>query len=266
MFGKLAETAPRLPVLIQQPDQIEGELPAGLFNASELVIPSRPLATSRLIADRLLAWVSPAIHGHADEPLRQWMPQPYTPALLRANLTALYVELATSPWHTARKCFTGDLGACQLALGISGTDQVTDWFDATDRRHYVQQYLGRPDFYRECISGGDDVKCLAVMRLDPRATVYPPLSLTARQLLLAMAVDTGGPAAFDRMLAAGTQPLAARLAVASRLPIDSLVGRWRSRIVAARPQTIAADALAAWTAVAWGVLLIAAALRSSRWR
>jgi len=120
--------------------------------------------------------------------------------------------------------------------------------------------------YDACTRDGDDSSCIQLMRGPVGTEIAPPFSVHVRQLLLTMAIEAGASGAFDRLIRTEGQPLDARLAAASGLPIDSLVSQWRARVLSAHPKTVAADERAAWAAVCWGVLLIGVALRSSRWR
>ncbi len=273
-FGTGAAVVGRAPVVVQYADQAEGELPVEESPGATLFIPTRT-GTSE-VADRIIAWVSPTIYRSVDARLQEWVPHPYAftnrgdaATLLKINRTALYAELATAPWHSARACFRGSVQDCRAALGISGDDPVLEWLDAADRRHYVDaslKYLPIPQARYDRCAGGDDDECVALMRLAPNQRPSPPLSVMARLLLLAFALDAGGPNAFPRLLEHSGRPMDARLAAASGLPVDSLVVRWRNNVLATHPNTVAADARAAWGAVVWSVLFAIAALRSTRWR
>ena len=265
IYGSRANAAAGTRIVLQYEDQVEGELP--FDQASGIAVPIPLHAEMDVVADRIVAGASPTIYRTADQRLQDWAPHP-NPSILEANTVALYAELATAPWRSARECFIGRLDECRRALGISGEDPVLDWFDAADRRHYVEEYLkylpASQSRYEAC-TGNDDAACVALMRLAPRVAA-PPLSATTRALLLALALDAGGKNAFDRLLDSPTQPLGVRLAAAAGIPVDSLIGRWRSRVLAVRPKTVAADERVAWGAVVWSVLFALAALRSSRWR
>ena len=265
IFGTRATAAAGRLIVLQYEEQVEGELP--FDQASGIAVPIPLDAGVDVVADRIVAGASPTIYRTADQRLQDWAPHA-NPSILEANTVALYTELATSPWRSARECFTGRLDECRRALGISGEDPVLDWFDASDRRHYVLEYLkylpASQSRFAAC-TGNDDAACIALMRLAPRVAA-PPLSTTTRALLLALALDAGGRNAFDQLLDNPARPLEARLAAAAGIPADSLIGRWRRRVLAVRPKTVAADERVAWGAVVWSVLFALAALRSSRWR
>lgn len=273
LYGARAGAVERTPITLQYADQKEGELPADEFREPPVWIPRH--ASVNEVAARILAGASPAIYRSVDPQLQEWVPHPYAFTIrgstsIRDSIpSGLFAELATSPWRSTRECFDGRLDACRRALGISGKDPVLDWFDAADRRHYAENHLkslpASQSRYATCRSG-DDAACIALMRLAPRPRPEPPLGVTTRLLLLALALDAGGRSAFDRLLDRPTDPLDARLAAAAGMPVDSLIGRWRARVIAAHPKTVAADERAAWGAVAWGVLFALMALRSTRWR
>lgn len=273
-FGAGATVVGQAPIVIQFADQPEGEIPLDESPAGPLYVPTHT-GTNEL-TDHLMGWVSPVVFRSVDGRLQEWVPHPYAftsrgaaRTLLRNNRATLYAELATAPWHMARTCFRGTIGDCRLALGITGTDPVLDWLDAADRRHYVEaslRYLPVPRARYDRCSGGDDEECIALIRLAPSLRPAPPLSVTARLLLLALALDAGGPNAFPRLLEHPDRSMDARLEAASGVPVDSLVAQWRRDVLATHPKTVAADARAAWGAVFWGVLFTIAALRSTRWR
>ncbi len=263
-FGAQAELLRGRPTLVWSVDYEE----AGRL-AQELQVTAVPVpivADTGIVVDRIVAWASPIPYSKAGAVL-SWLARPPSLSMVRSPSIPLYEELATAPWSTARACFDGDLEQCARGLGITNEDPVTRWFDARDRQQYVTQYLPRMTSRQrkdQCILDGDDVACIALMRASPATPA--PASISARQLLLALALDHGGPEAFDRLVAASDQPLDARLALAALLPRDSLLSRWRSHILAAHPKTVAADSRAGWSAVFWGVLFGLVALRSARWR
>jgi hypothetical protein len=264
-FGDRASAVGNIRVLVQYEGQPEGDIPAGPLNAIQVAIPAS--IETGTTAEILVNWVEPEITKDADPALRNWGLNAHSFKSARPAL--VYEELATSPWGVGRECFRGQIASCRLALGISGRDPALNWFDATDRRHYVGRMVPRlalPMMYDACTRDSNDSSCIQLMRFPVGTEIAPPFSVHVRQLFLAMAIEAGASGAFERLIRTEGQPLDARLAAAAGLPIDSLVRQWHSRVLAAHPKTVAADERAAWAAVGWGVLLIAAALRSSRWR
>lgn len=265
IFGGSAALAGGTPVLLQFSARRDSASLEGVVNGVPVELPAGTPVVQ--VTRGLLDVIGPAIYGHADAELKRWLPWIYGDTIIRLNLEAVYEELATSPWSASRGCFGGNLVACRLALGITAVDPATGWYDATDRRNYVAHVLLSPSTAaRDCIREGDDQACIASLKRAPGGSPEPPLGAQARQLLVALAINSGGPEAYDRLVERAGEPLETRISAAAGVPIDTLVHRWRTRIIAAQPQTVAADSRAAWAAVAWGVLLMGIALRSTRWR
>ena len=268
IFGSRAALAGGTPLLLESSERRDSASLEDLVNGVLVELP--PGTPAEQVRRGVLDVIGPAIYGHADAELKRWLPWIYSDTILRLNVETLYEELATSPWSASRRCFDGSLVACRLALGITPVDPITGWYDAADRRNYVAHVLPLPitaiTAARECVRDGDDQACIASLKRAPGGAPEPPLGAQARQLLVALAINTGGPDAYDRLLEHAGQPLEIRISAAAVVPIDTLVYRWRTRIISAHPQTVAADARAAWAAVAWGVLLMVIALRSTRWR
>ncbi len=265
VFGAEAALASGTPLLLESADRGDSGSLASAVNATVVQVPKT--ANVMLVARGMLATLGPAIYGHADNELKRWLPWVYADTVLRLHLDAVYEELATSPWSAGQACFEGNFVACRLALGISRVDPVTGWYNAADRRRYVQHVLApSTTAARDCVDGGDDQACIVSLKRAPGGSPGPPLGAQARQFLLALAINAGGQRSYERLIAGAGGPLEDRIAAAANLPIDSLVSRWHAQVVAARPKTVAADARAAWAAVAWGVVLMVVALRSTRWR
>jgi hypothetical protein len=85
-------------------------------------------------------------------------------------------------------------------------------------------------------------------------------------LLVREALQIGGREAYRRLVADPAAPIGARLAATAGLPLDSLVVRWRSRALAARPPRITLTWWTSAAALGWTLILGLCALRSSRWR
>ncbi len=266
-FGEHANAVSATPVFVRYLEESQGDIAAQLINA--YLIPISIHADPGEVAGVIAASLAPSVYRTGDELLRRWTGSQLLPAIRPTMLVTLYDELATAPWSTAQACFLGQLQACRAALGISGADPALDWFNAIDRRHYLRSHLGSSVAMRtrvEDCQGGEDAACVQLLRSFTADQFVPPFDVTARQLLLTIAVESGGPQAFDRLLSANQKPLDARLELAAGLPVDTLVARWRARILSAHPKTVAADMRSAWAAVVWGVAFTMAALRSTRWR
>jgi hypothetical protein len=180
----------------------------------------------------------------------------------------VYVELVTAPSIAVRRCYAGAVDACGAALGVVRGDPIPVWYDASERRALVRQWRDAPQLgvrpaINSCLRNESDAACLDVLRA---LQVGPPLTNDARQSLMRLALASGGPRAFTRLSQSAGQPFERRLAMASGLPTDSLLRRWRSEIIAARPKSVTMAASFGWSALAWAVVFGLLALRSTRWR
>jgi hypothetical protein len=116
-----------------------------------------------------------------------------------------------------------------------------------------------------CVEGRSADACTALLRRLPARSLEPPLRNGPRALV-EQALDLGGPDAYDRLMASPHRPLGERLAVAAGVPQDSLVARWRARVIVARPRAVTLTPRGAWAAFVWILVLGALALQSTRWR
>lgn len=122
---------------------------------------------------------------------------------------------------------------------------------------------GTPD----CI-GGDVEPCAALLRLHERDLPSIPERplLMARRVLMQVALEMGGEGAYGRMLSAQGGTVGDQLAAAAAVPVDTVLRRWHTAVMAARPESTILTKKGAWMAFFWVVLFVAVASRSSRWR
>ena len=185
-----------------------------------------------------------------------------------------YVELVRAPSLASRRCLIGDLNACRRALNL-GDDSALylTAYDASERRALVARVrapnmLTPADLqlYDACVDSEADSACVAFLRSLAPAEIPPPLAERPLQELVTVALEAGGPAAYDRLTADPRAPMPARLAAAAGMPVDSLIARWRALLIAARPAPPAPPLGDGLLAVAWVGILGICASRSSRWR
>lgn len=210
--------------------------------------------------------------GPLDPALRDWLGGAVVPRFdSGAGHAVVYVQLVTAPSRAARRCYRGDRAACRDALSLSVmTDPASQWYGPTDRRALVKEQYA--DFFRRSGHGqavrsceqGSDESCLELLR--SLGTLIPPVDYQARLTLLETAIRLGGAETFQRFLATPAGPMGRRLAAAAQVSEDSLVGRWRSDVLAARPTPVPLPAWGSWVAIGWIVAFGACGLRSSRWR
>jgi hypothetical protein len=237
-------------------------------------------ADAETVSRTLLAPASNAIALGEDSSLRNWMGATVVPGGVSRDLyRSVYSELVTAPWHATRACFLGDMAGCRRALGLAGgTDPLADWYSPGDYHQLVleQQVRGTavPDQLNRCLHVPDDAACLAVLRSGWYRPNYrqsawrppSPLSPRARVTFVTVALETGGAGAYERLVADAAAPLPQRLAAAAGEPFDSLVTRWRARVIAAPAPPVAVPERSAWMVVGWALIFGFLALRSTRWR
>jgi hypothetical protein len=234
-----------------------------------VVAPENALPTD--VAQQIARAGAAAILARADSSLATWFGTELLPrGQETVVLTRVYIDMATAPSIAVRNCFAGDDAACRAALGlVEEGDRLQLWFSAAERRAMVRRAtevqrvaVGRAA--DACLDGQSDQDCLIVLRSLP--WIDPPLLHDARQSLARLALDAGGRGAYRRLAGGRGQPLAERLAAAARISSDSLIRRWRTAVLAARPRAVPIAAAGAWTALSWAVVFGLLALRSTRWR
>jgi len=272
-FGRAAAELQRTPLVVQVQGQTEGLLPV-LAPARQVFVPAG--AGPDIIARGIVMQGAQSVSSQQDSALQHWMLGTLIPRLGGGNrFDLVFEELVTSSRTVVRQCYNGDLQACARAIALAPTpDPVRDWYDAGDRRQMVSEFNGwersyAGGAYQRCAQGGSDSACIAALHAQPEwltSTVMQPMSGGARVSAVDVAIDVGGPGAYDRLLTSAGRTMADRLAAAAGVSVDSVLALWRARILAARPESLALQPSAAWAAVLWTVLLGFMALRSSRWR
>lgn len=211
----------------------------------------------------------------ADSTLTSWLGGSVRPLLdTAASSSASYVDLVLAPSRAARSCFAGSLVGCRAALQLA--DDSTFFltaYDAEDRRAVVAgaraptllEPLDR-SIYDRCLVERIDAACVDFLRSLGRGQIPRPLPDEARELFMTTVLDAGGPAAYDRLVGTPTAAIADRLVAASGIPLDSVVARWRNRLIAARPPAPSVPLIDGLLALLWIGVLATCALRSTRWR
>jgi hypothetical protein len=263
-YGPAAQAFAQRPFLIQAVDP----------DTNEDVPPGRAIKIlwNTEVAPLARALVTIADLGPLDPGLRDWLGGVVVPRFDSGpGHAAVYIQLVTSQSGAARSCFAGDRSACSSVLALRNmTDPATQWYGPEERRELVnREYFdflnrsGHRQAVRSCAAGSDDT-CLALLR--SLGTLIPPLDYQARLTVLETAVRVGGAETFQRFLATPAGPMGRRLATAAGVSEDSLVGRWRSDVLAARPTPVPLPVWGAWVALGWIVVFGTCGLGSSRWR
>lgn len=224
------------------------------------------------LAQRLL---NAASAGASDRQLQQWLGGLllFDTAVTRRAASQAYVELVTRPAMAAHRCYLGNLPACRAALALEDTaDLIPRWYDVAQRRalvirtypQYLARVAGRDDLH--ACAAGDDSTCLSLLHTLPPGHLPAPLDYRARLVLIAVAVELGGPGAAGRLLDAPERSISARLSAAAQVSIDSLLARWLDTVRTARPRSRHVPPWGPWVAIGWIGLFATCGLRSSRWR
>jgi hypothetical protein len=119
---------------------------------------------------------------------------------------------------------------------------------------------------RRCVDGGLKA-CAVAMNIVPtgdtiRGGTWSPFM---RADLMYFALDLGGADSWTRLHAAADSGVAAALAAAARMPVDSVLARWRADLLSRRPVASIITPGTAIVAITWATALMLGALGASRW-
>lgn len=209
-----------------------------------------------------------------DSSLRDWLGGGVRPTFrAREESEAVYTDLITAPYLVVRQCFRGLVADCAPALGLgSPIERASAWYTTPEERRSVvahfEPYLddaARHPMFRACADGNDSA-CVALLREMEPTQLPKVLSQQARETLVRLALVLGGRGAYLRLATAPAAPMGERLVAAAGIPLDSLLARWRSAILAARPVPLSLSVGMILVAAGWGGLFGFLGLMSSRWR
>ena len=188
------------------------------------------------------------------------------------TMERLYVDLLTTPSQSVGRCFAGDLLRCRDALGLTPiADPLTAWYSPAERRLLV---IGKKSAFKSaaqrqahdrCVDEHAYAVCDRLLRNLHDYKLQQPLSYEARHRLLRLAVESGGSDGFRRLASGQHRTPEERLSAAAGLPIDTLVARWRTSIMMARPKGQQLSPKTTWASVAWGTLFGILAMGVRRW-
>lgn len=266
--SKLYTLAVAQPAVKTQPDVDFGEVDA----TGKPVYESRLPATVEAVAGSWAMRGSEVLTRRLGPAFGEWLDNAIP---VDSPSTAIWVgvriDLVTSPFRVSRRCYAGDHRACERALGIAAdSNPIGDWFTASERQEiiYRDRYRlrrAKPQDFERCLAHNDDSACLALGALIPRRELTPPLGPASRQSLLGLAMTIGGRQSYARMVAAPHE-LSAQLDAASGLPTDSLVARWRTRVLTTKAANTTMPPGLAFMSLFWVATCGGLALGSSRWR
>jgi hypothetical protein len=227
---------------------------------------------SEELARRLLQAVGAMFTERLDDAFERWVGSIPIQGDLRRMHRTTYIEMVTSSSPVIHECYLGDMGACREGLFPEASDDpATRWYVPAQRRRVVSEinkdYL--PDMasvQASCTEDGNTESCIAFLRSMPSGTLGTPFSAPAIHGLIRVALEIGGDGAFGRFVDTDPRSAESRVLQTVAVPIDSLLGMWHARVLAARPEPTIASPTALWGALAWFVLFTGMALRSTRWR
>ena len=183
----------------------------------------------------------------------------------------LRLELVSSQAAVARRCFSGDLMACKVTLGLHvEADPPTAWYDSAQRRALVADARKSERIDRRvstaCVAG-HDAECIALMRTSSILAFWsaPPGSTLARMMLVQVAFDMGDQGGLARLAGSNDTASEAVSAIAG-VPLDSVVAKWQRQVHSGGIESEIATPIVALAAVGWVLVLCALSLRSPRWR
>jgi hypothetical protein len=185
----------------------------------------------------------------------------------------IYRELAATPSMVVRECYEGELPMCWEALGLTETeDGWLTWYSPEERRLLVEDrwshrpFLGGvllegPDLILHgCLELASDAACIQILSEWPGRI---PLETPSRASIVAEALTQGGEGAFPRLIADPGASIKERLAHAAGLPADTLVARWRVKVLESGPATQGDLFRSPFSLAFWLALLFFLATRST---
>lgn len=183
-----------------------------------------------------------------------------------------YLDIAVTPSRLAPSCISGNAMDCWSLLGLDVEGNATELWYTPDQRRAVVGKWRRWGNTREiqarvdrCIWESDLAACDEVLAENTERRI-DPLEDGARNLMVALALEAGGPGSWARLLEDPDMTPAEALRYASGLETEELAQRWIDVISAARPEVHAGlGSLQFFTALWIGVLTFLT-MRSTRWR
>jgi hypothetical protein len=158
-----------------------------------------------------------------------------------------YRALSHANVKSSAACLRGVIRACRSLFAIEpGNDTSGSWLDAEERRSTVTRF--GPSYLRgrtvngvsaapawdRCVRAGIDSACRDALR----AIGYQsPLQSQVRAELMRLALTRGGAEAFARMRGERGDDIGRTLETTAGVPLDTLLGEWRARVIAARPES-----------------------------
>ncbi len=283
--NRSAYRAPILPFMsgsvVLAKDHITSVALEGTFDGRDVpgVLLDYPIAKGEL-APGTLHVLERAIAYRLPSPIEPWLNHRVPLGTNRAEFgAALYRALATSDAAVVRRCAAGDRVACRVGFALDSmpTDRVSAWYDASDlptlartagdqgQRGWMLGAVG-VDEQDACIARQSDQACRRMLAMLPASAFRVPMPDAARASLTRLAFETGGARAIERMRASADTTIGGQLAAAAGIPVNELLGRWMSRVVAARPASPLPSASFVLASLACIAVCVAWAIRGQPWK
>ena len=268
LYGSAAEDLPRYPYIFRAVDPDSSVRRTVLHVGVEVPWDLDVRASTNLLLTTVTA---PSF----DAALADWLGSALRPTLQPEDEgAAVFIELVTAPSTAVRRCLLGDIVRCKDVLQIGdSTGLLARWYvTPAEREALVSGMFG--DYFarggtapslQKCRQHLDDA-CTALLQSLPPGSLPRLLAPAARTLLVREALSVGGRDAYRRLVAQPEASIDTRLSKAAGMNIDSLVVRWRERVLAARPVPLTLPWWASVAAIWWTAFFGFCALRSSRWR
>lgn len=250
-----------------RPATVPGAFPVTTFGTTRSSVPERPRVRelARGFERSGAQWIWQTQGAAVLGWLRGSVP---TGTISPADVGDIAAELLRTPARPNRTCYAGEVTACAAALGIHvGPDTLDEWFEPATWPRLAGMVYGELNGLdrvarQRCMDHGDLAACRSI--LTP-ARVLPPVGAIGRQYLVQLALESGGASAFERLTADTGVTLEHRLAAAAGMPIDTLLELWSTGLRSV-PRGPAAPGRELLLGLAWSGVLLAMALRGSRWR
>jgi hypothetical protein len=197
-------------------------------------IPSNQVAAGSWLVDvpnlMMLSWEKSLF----DPRLREWIGEPGPPVVGDEGLHDARIALLTSRSGPARRCATSDLRECRRVLALTPhPDPFTEWYDRDELTAWIRSSDIPEDVpgRAACLAELSAERCRQVLTR-ARKGIPPPTDAVVRGSIYRFALELGGPEALVRLASTRDLPPAEQLAVASGVPVDSLITMWHQALIA----------------------------------
>jgi hypothetical protein len=237
---------------IVDPDHHSGfTVPSNRWAIAQYFRTTAAVRATALVSAEVWRWITPAVPPEA---------------LTKSDWTRVAEWVFAAQSETVTRCVNGSSAACATSLEIEPpADKLAAFYGPRDYPSLVERYgvqAHDPDSVaatvKLCIRANDPSACA---RSVTRVPVGGPIPAQARQSLVALALEMGGPKALDRLLD-GTGSTRERLASVAGVSADSLLQLWRIRVQASRPEHNLAPV--GFAAIGWMLVLALVTLRRPR--